>query len=149
MQHFRKAWEGVLRDVPFTYSRGSTVTQLKAEVVETIRLEADPNGIHQNAPGAKLDAGKIDVGLLWESFPYALMAIADVATFGAAKYTRGGWKEVPHGFIRYKAAEGRHMLYRHQGEVRDRDSKRYHLAHEGWNKLAQLEFFLKEQEEKI
>lgn len=107
-------------------------------------IELDPNGVDQHAPGAKLDAGKVDVGLLFESFPNALMAIAAVATFGANKYTRNGWKEVTNGIQRYAAAEGRHQLYRYMGELKDKDSGYLHFAHEAWNKLAQLELTLKE-----
>lgn len=105
-------------------------------------IEDDPNGIDQHAPGAKLDQGKPDVGLLFESFPNALMAVSEVATFGANKYTRGGWKEVPGGLIRYAAAEGRHKLYRYMGECVDKDSGFTHRAHEAWNVLAQLEYVL-------
>lgn len=118
------------------------------EVLEFFQLneETDPNGIDQHAPGAKLDAGKIDVGLLFESFPRALLAVAEVATFGANKYTRGGWKEVEGGLVRYAAAEGRHKLYRYMGEHKDPESKLTHRQHEVWNALAQLEFSLKDQD---
>lgn len=105
--------------------------------------EQDPDGIAAGQPGAKLDAGKCDVGLLFESFPNALLAVAEVATFGAAKYSRGGWKEVNGGLIRYAAAEGRHKLYRYAGETFDKDSKLPHRYHEVWNALAQLEFAIK------
>lgn len=103
-------------------------------------VEADPNGIKAGEPGAKLDFGKCDVGLLFESFPRALFAVAEVATFGANKYSRGGWKEVAGGLQRYAAAEGRHKLYRYMGEAKDKDSKLPHRYHEVWNALAQLEF---------
>lgn len=106
--------------------------------------EGDPNGVDQHAPGAKLDAGKCDVGLLFESFPNALFAVAQVATFGANKYTRNGWKAVPEGLNRYAAAEGRHKLYRYQGEVIDKESLFPHRYHEAWNVLAQLELSLTE-----
>lgn len=120
---------------------------LLLDMVEVVQLESDPNGIHQNAPGAKLDAGKVDVGLLFESFPNALFGVAQVATFGANKYTRNGWKEVPKGIQRYAAAEGRHKLYRWMGESHDKDSKLPHQFHEVWNSLAQLELFLTQKGE--
>lgn len=105
----------------------------------TMTLQADPHGIDQHAPGAKLDLGKTDAGLIFESFPNALMAVAEVATFGANKYTRNGWKEVPNGLIRYQAAEARHKFARFRGEFCDPESKFSHRAHEVWNALAQLE----------
>lgn len=109
-------------------------------------LDKDPNGIDQHAPGAKLDAGKCDVGLLFESFPHALYGVAQVATFGANKYTRNGWKSVPHGNERYAAAEGRHKLLRYQGEYLDSESQLPHQFHEAWNVLAQLELALTKKE---
>jgi hypothetical protein len=110
--------------------------------------EKDPNGIEAGAPGAKLDAGKVDVGLVFESFPRALQGVAQVATFGALKYSRGGWRSVPNGIIRYDAAFGRHLLKRLAGESVDKDSKFYHRFHECWNALAALELTLMEEEKR-
>lgn len=109
--------------------------------------EADPHGVSQHAPGAKLDAGKVDAELVFESFPNALLAVAKVATFGANKYTRGGWKSVKDGIVRYDAAHMRHKLKRLSGEKLDPDSKLDHRFHEAWNALAALELeLLKESE---
>lgn len=113
------------------------------------KTEADPNGIHQNAPGAKLDAGKVDAELVFEGFPRALLAVAEVATFGAKKYTRGGWKEVKDGIQRYDAAHMRHKLKRLKGEEIDPDSKLSHRFHEVWNALAALELELLNKEKSI
>lgn len=118
---------------------------LEAIILEDINSEADPSGLSSKDPGSKLDAGKVDVNLLWESFPRALLAVAEVATYGAAKYTRGGWKEVEGGIIRYGSAEGRHKLNRNAGEVYDsgpKGSQLPHRYHEAWNSLAQLELCL-------
>lgn len=108
-------------------------------------IPKDPNGIAQNEPGAKLDSGKIDMGLLYEGFPRALMAVAEVGTFGAQKYSRGGWQYVPGAPIRYKAALHRHLA---QGEMTpfDDESCLLHAAHAAWNALAVLELRLRADE---
>jgi hypothetical protein len=93
-----------------------------------------------------LDAGKVDAELVFEGFPRALLAVAEVATFGALKYTRGGWKTVPNGIQRYDAAFGRHKLKRLAGESSDKDSKLDHRAHEVWNALAAFELHLIQKE---
>ena len=123
--------------------RGEALLGAFAQDQPELNHEVDPNGIKAGEPGAKLDAGKCDVGLLFESFPRALLAVAEVATFGAAKYSRGGWKDVPNGLLRYAAAEGRHKLYRYAGETHDKESEFPHRYHEVWNALAQLEFAIK------
>lgn len=105
--------------------------------------EFDPNGKAQHEPGAKLDAGKADVGLLFESFPRALLEVAKVADYGAKKYTRGGWRTVPDGQQRYKAAMGRHIL---AGEIETIDeSGLLHAAQVAWNALATLELKLRDE----
>lgn len=104
--------------------------------------EVDPNGLQQNEAGAKLDSGKTDMALIFDGMPRALMAVGQVATFGAAKYSRDGWKSVLGGEQRYRAAGDRHRLKRMFEGVTDNDSKLLHLAHEAWNKLAELEFAL-------
>lgn len=106
-------------------------------------VEKDPYGKTPNQPGAKLDAGKIRVALMEAGFPRALMAVAEVTTFGARKYTDHGWLSVPDAFQRYSEAAGRHRLKRYMGEERADDSGLLHLAHEAWNVLAMLELELR------
>lgn len=105
--------------------------------------ETDPNGIDQHAPGAKLDEGKVLGGLLVD-FGLALMAVAEVGTHGAEKYTRGGWQHVPNGIVRYKDAMWRHNLKERYERV-DKYSKLKHEAHSAWNALARLELMLREE----
>ena len=116
---------------------------LSIELVESDMTEKDPYGINQHDPGAKLDDGKLDVSILYESFPDALRQVAAVGSYGARKYSRGGWKEVADGFRRYESAAGRHRLDRHRGQVIDGDSALLHLAHEAWNVLAMLQICVK------
>lgn len=107
------------------------------------RSESDPTGRRPNDPGAKLDAGKVRPDLVLDGFSRALLEVAKVATYGARKYSENGWQEVPNGVIRYRAAGDRHRLYRKE-EPRDSDTHLLHLAHEAWNRLAELELTLRE-----
>lgn len=104
--------------------------------------EKDPNGKDAHEKGAKLDNGKARVDLLFSGFYNALLAVADVATHGARKYTDGGWLEVPDGRRRYTAALGRHLL-KENIELNDSDSGLAHDAHLAWNALARLELRLR------
>lgn len=108
--------------------------------------ESDPTGRSQHEPGAKVDAGKILAAEILGQFPRALAGVAEVGTFGAKKYTMGGWLEVPNGIVRYANAKVRHWLARMRGEKVDADSKLMHLKHEAWNVLAELELTLREEE---
>lgn len=103
--------------------------------------EKDPNGIDQHSPGAKLDDGKPLAGLLGD-FSLALMAVVDVGTYGAKKYSRGGWQSVPEGQQRYTDAMWRHMLAENRGELDE--SGLLHMAHAAWNALARLELKLRD-----
>ena len=109
--------------------------------------ETDPFGLNQKAPGAKVDAGKVKMSLVTGDMARALLEVAKVATFGARKYSEGGWIAVPNGFRRYEDAQQRHAAYRHIGEQYDRESHLLHLSHEAWNALAKLDLFLREEEE--
>lgn len=86
--------------------------------------------------GIKYDSGKQLAGILYEDFPHALSGVADVATFGARKYTRNGWRTVPNGLQRYTDAMHRHLLAAAKGEVCDPESGLPHLHHVAWNALA-------------
>ncbi|OVE48550.1 dATP/dGTP diphosphohydrolase domain-containing protein [Chromobacterium violaceum] len=111
-------------------------------------MEKDPHGTNQHAPGAKLDAGKPMVALILDGMPRAMLAVAAVGTFGAIKYSPGGWLEVPDGQPRYRSAGDRHRLFR-AIESHCPDSKLLHLAHEAWNRLAELELQLRASEKQV
>ena len=102
--------------------------------------ERDPNGTPPGAPGAKLDAGKLKAGVLAD-FSLALKAVAEIGTFGANKYSRGGWQHVENGRERYTDAMWRHLL---AGGGTDDQSNLLHEAHFAWNVLARLELLLRQ-----
>lgn len=91
--------------------------------------------LHQT--GVKDDAGKILAGVLGD-FAKALEAVATVGTYGANKYTRGGWLSVPDAPQRYTDALWRHLLASNY-ESTDQESGLPHLHHALWNLLAIVE----------
>lgn len=108
--------------------------------------ERDPHGLAAGEPGAKLDAGKVRLGLVLHGFPRALHAVGQVGTYGAEKYCVGGWAKVPDGEARYLDAQYRHQFREAMGETHDPDTGLYHAAHAAWNALARLELLLCAQE---
>ena len=102
--------------------------------------EKDPYNIGQHEPGAKLDSEKPDASLLG-LFGMALLEVSKVGTFGAKKYTRGGWQEVPDGVNRYTAAMMRHFLA--ENLESHGDEGLLHMAQVAWNALARLELYLR------
>lgn len=104
----------------------------------------DRFGIAQHEPGAKFDSGKPRAGLVLGGFARALMAVAAVGTYGAAKYTDDGWTSVPDGKKRYTDAMWRHLLAEASGEHQDQESDQLHAAHFAWNALARLDLMLRE-----
>lgn len=107
--------------------------------------ESDPNGIGQHAAGAKLDAGKVRVGLVLLGFAQALEQVARVGTYGAEKYSDNGWMQVPDGVRRYTDAMMRHLLAEAIGEKIDPATGLPHAAHCAWNALARLDLMLRER----
>lgn len=105
--------------------------------------EKDPNGKSPKEPGAKVDAGKSAVYQgLFDYFPKACMAVADVSTAGALKYTWKGWESVPDGETRYRNALARHLLNRCIEGAHDPDGF-LHDAQIAWNAMAVLELSLR------
>jgi hypothetical protein len=107
-------------------------------------MESDPNGVGQHEHGAKLDAGKPDASLLL-MFGRALLETSRIGTYGARKYTRGGWQGVSDGVNRYTAAMLRHLLAENES-VLDRETGLRHASQVAWNALARLELILREEE---
>ena len=108
--------------------------------------DKDPSGMDQHTPGAKLDGDKVRPELVLDAMARAILAVCDVATFGANKYSDSGWREVPNGITRYQSAKDRHRL---KGAIEecDPESGFLHAAHEAWNALARLELVLRAKEE--
>ncbi len=73
----------------------------------------------------------------------ALMAIADVLTYGATKYADDSWKAPPFKSSDYLDALLRHAAKRLEGEVRDAESGRLHAAHMATNAMMYLWYELR------
>lgn len=112
-------------------------TPLPGPPPERRRVEQDPTGRKPSDPGAKLDKGKPLAAVLMD-FSHALQQVVAVGTYGANKYSRGGWVSVPDGEQRYLDAAWRHLLAA-KPEGSDPDTHLDHLAHAAWNLLAVLE----------
>lgn len=115
------------------------IPEWKEEPMALKQQEHDPNGLAQNEPGAKLDAGKIQAALVLGGFAKALEEVSKVGTFGAKKYSPNGWKSVEDGANRYSDAMMRHWLAHQSGELIDADSGLSHLSQVAWNALAVLQ----------
>ena len=108
-----------------------------------IAAEIDPRGLKSGDPGAKFDAGKVRPSLILNAMPLAILAVSEVGTYGANKYSENGWKDVDNGIARYTDAMDRHRI-KEGLEVFD-DSGLMHAAQVAWNALARLELMLREQ----
>jgi hypothetical protein len=96
-------------------------------------------------PGMKFDGGKPRVNLIITGMPKALLAVSEVATFGAEKYEAHSWKTVPEALDRYTDAMFRHLLQAKTEDV-DPESGLLHAAHAAWGALATLELLLNERQ---
>ena len=76
--------------------------------------------------GVKLDTGKLKMSLIPQE---ALIALAEVLTFGAEKYTPDGWRTVKDAKTRYTDALLRHYCAYQSGEENDSESGLSHLKH--------------------
>ena len=117
-----------------------TAKRLRAK--ETAHLSSDD--LH--VPGAKDDKAKPIAGELVLGFPRALEALVAVATYGANKYSRGGYLHVNNFDVRYLDAAMRHLLSYGRGDKTDKESGLPHLAHCLWNIAAILEMETRHEE---
>ena len=99
----------------------------------------------EGAAGMKYDNGKFLAYLPYQDFALAIKAVAEIGSYGAKKYKRSSWKDVPDKEIRYEDALHRHLLARAAGENLDSESGLKHLAHAAWGILAILELELEKE----
>lgn len=120
---------------------GKVFSRRQSEFVEKFSFY----GEERSESGTKHDTSKADPSLILDAMPRALLAVAEVATFGAKKYARDNWLLVPNALERYTAAKDRHRLGGAISEY-DAESGLLHAAHEAWNALAVLELKLRQSE---
>ena len=80
--------------------------------------------------GRKFDSDKVDLTLLPASF---LRGTAEVLQFGASKYDRFNYLDLPGAGQRYAAALLRHITSWMGGEDHDPETGLHHLAHASAN----------------
>ena len=103
--------------------------------VEELTPQGTPQATHQG--GLKYDSGKLRFSLIP---PIATTSLAEVLTFGAAKYAPNSWQTVPNGEERYLDALYRHLEAYRNGELTDPESGLSHLAHAITNVAFLLHF---------
>lgn len=80
-----------------------------------------------------------DDKLRWDLLPMQeIEDIVRVFHLGAKKYEPNGWKDIPNGFERYRAAMMRHLMCYMNGERYDKELGVNHLASLCWNAIAML-----------
>ena len=80
-----------------------------------------------------------DDKLRWDLLPMQeIEDIVRVFHLGAKKYEPNGWKDIPNGFERYRAAMMRHLMCYMNGERYDKELNVNHLAQVCWNAIAML-----------
>jgi hypothetical protein len=85
----------------------------------------------------KFDGGKPRFSLLRFGCARATEGIANVLTFGAAKYEAHSWRAVEEGLDRYRSAQERHMnrIAKYGFESRDPESGELDIDHLNTNGL--------------
>lgn len=101
-------------------ARTTTLKDIKPTVTDPAKVDT----------GRKSDSGKTRFDLLLPEFEEA---VADVLTFGAAKYEPNNWQKVEDPVNRYYASLRRHLNAWRKGEKVDPESGRNHLAHVATN----------------
>ena len=121
-------------------------------IPSAITLAKDPFLHQENIKDMKFDQGKLLAAIPFEDFPDAIKELIKVCTFGAQKYARSSWKDVPNGMQRYNDARARHFIDVKLGitseKETDEESNIDHLAHEAWNCLALLQLKIEQRKRK-
>lgn len=89
----------------------------------------------------KADSGKPRLSILWDQ-GLALASVARVLWFGATKYSRKNWANVPDA-ERYTDAALRHIAAHVNGEITDPESGEPHLSHAATSLLFVIELQLR------
>lgn len=118
---------------------------------ETRLLDFNPNEIARPILSER-KVGKVPVHMVIDGFPCALREVGKVLGWAAdaKQYKLHDWKNLPDGDIEFPSAGYRHMLDNSEMKSEgiaaidrvDHESHKLHLAHEIFNKMAELELVL-------
>ena len=124
----------------FCGTRGVAIGNIQLDKYSTsIPYTYEPSSftVVEKPGGLKYDDGKLQYGLIP---PIATKSLAQVLTFGAAKYAPNSWQTVQDGERRYLDALYRHLEAYRSGESTDSESGLSHLAHAITNVAFLLHF---------
>lgn len=96
----------------------------------------------------KFDKGKPQAHIPFEDFPRALFEVMQVCNFGANKYERSSWRDVPNRDQRYRDAYMRHFFQLWNGQRFDEETGLDHRAHIVWGLLASMQVDFEADKEK-
>jgi hypothetical protein len=100
------------------------------------KINRDEVTVTDPATGGKKNQKLAQVGAL---DPGAILAVAEVAGFGATKYARYNFLKGYDWSLSYDAMQ-RHLMLWYSGEDVDPETGMSHLAHATWHGLALLAF---------
>ncbi len=95
--------------------------------------------------GAKHDSGKLLFGCLTQGLAPVLKGVAAVLTYGAQKYKRNSWQNVPNARERYMDAADRHLNEYNMQYENDEESGLPHIFHAICNLMFVAYFDLQER----
>ena len=137
------------------YSNNNLATFKQKEKLELLRehllnqptIQNDFNIITKillSETGEKHNKGKLPMSKLFTQFPDALQAVVLASCYGHHRYPKDvdwlNFKRVPGGSQAFKDACLRHSL----GAEKDEESGLPEVFHQAWNKLAELQLWLEE-----
>lgn len=94
--------------------------------------------------GNKHDQGKLLFGCFTQGLASVIKGVVAVLTYGAMKYKRDSWQQVPNARERYMDALDRHLNSMNMGEIKDQESGLPHIFHVICNAMFVAHFDLKE-----
>ena len=90
------------------------------------KVWVNPTSTKPKEIGTKHDTGKVRYSLLPKG---VLEKVLSILEFGANKYSKDNWQQVPNARDRYYDAAMRHIQAWYYGETKDPETGESHLAH--------------------
>lgn len=120
LEQYSEVMEKYLDYLDFTHRK------LCNEVISETENTNNAITITTETKGTKHDSGKVRYSLLPKG---VLEKVLSILEFGANKYSKDNWQQVPNARDRYYDAAMRHIQAWYYGETKDPETGESHLAH--------------------